>query len=1634
MRKQLLLFLALFISLLAFSQVEQKPLSDYVVSHTTDKNGKEITGIKVPGIPPKDYRAPIAVPTRSAVILNNVPAFSWSFGCSATSAAMIAGYYDNNGFPGMYTGPTNGGVMPMNNSSWGSVTINGEVRDQCPLSATRMDVDGRTTRGHVDDYWVVYGSTANDPYITNGWTQHTYGDCTGDYMGTNQSALGSSDGSTLFYYYDDGTALYDYTVCEPANVDGCHGLRDFYTSRGYTVTQNYTQQIYGLNGNTTGFTFAQYKQEIDAGFPVLIQVNGHTMVGYGYDDTGNTVYIHDTWDYNNHSMTWGGSYSGLPQWGVTVVRLQPVLNTIPISQARTLPIGDTVTVQGILTADRIVMRYTGYMQDATAGIAIYDVAANHLMDSLKPGDIFVVSGVLKNYSSLLEISPVTAVTILSRNNPIPAPVVITLPQISDTYESMLVKYENVHFDAALQGTVFSGGTTGKNYNVTDANGIVTQIRILPATNIVGKIIPAGNVNVTGCLSQYSSNPATGYQLILRSISDIQTLPTVIADYETGTSPFVMNCMSNGNLCGDPNTLAVVDNPFPSGINTSSKVVRFIRASDGDPWAGFFASLNDSLNITNKKYIYVKVYKPRLSPVYFKLEGGPAGILEVASKYPQTEINGWQDMVFDFSSKTGKYSTIVFMPDFANPVNLNQNIEIYFDDILLSDDSLPAGGISQTFDVPFTIVDNTQTYQNIKIKGLMTQWNTMPMYDDGTNGDATAGDHIWTAILPVLPGTYDWGAIEDDGSQWGIWLLPPGQNQVFTLDSAGNISGQTSYTIPGNATEYPVEFTVTDEGKTETGLKLQVSFDNWANMPMLETPAGSGIWKTTITISVGDTNQWTVINGVGEYLMVTHGLPGNNPEFVVNPDGSVTGQTQLILPPVDGLSLTFNVDLTDLINAGGFDPNTDFVDIAGSFNGWQGSSAMTPLSGNIYTISTGAWYQPGQEVEFKFRKNFNWNTCETPDDGAGYLNRHYTVVEGANVYNCVWGDNFYHNIGYVPVNDTIHTTVGTYFNQIGLPGSIEVTLGTPDSLLNNVYLNVTWDSTSYNPEVAGIYPVMGTLSLVKDGITYYNGYDMMARMMVVVETLPMHFVFEGGNPADPVWTIYLSGASVNGTNLQPMDEIAVFDGTTMVGACRLTEPLTPETALDHFISVFKTLTNGPGYVPGHTYTLKCWLANEQTEMQFSNVTLSNPWGDAYMGTTFPEGDGEYSIADISFYNAVTHSYNLNTGYQFISSYITPPNADMTVVLADLLNSNLSFVRSSTGNMLRKLGPSWVNNIGNWVITEGYLVKMNAPDDFSITGTPVDPLTPINLNTGYQFISYFHDYPMNASAAFAGIMNDNLSFIRNSGGNMLRKLGPNWVNNIGNVVPGEGYLVKMNAPATLIYPAGTKSESTKNNVAIQHFNFEGGNAADPVYTVYISDATINGYTLQAGDEIGVYDGEILVGALALTQTPNAENQFENAIPVFATLNSGEGFTANHPVTYKIWSASQGMEYDGVNVTLSNPYGDAYTGNVFPNSDGVYSIASLTATLTGINSLDRTEVAVYPNPNNGQFTLQLFNNYAQEYTLSVLNSIGIVVFQKQHLLMDKGNNILTFNLNNLAEGVYTLSVQGDKNVINQRLVIKK
>lgn len=336
-RITLIIFATMLLSSInMWSQVEEKTINDYIVDRFIDENGQEIVCIIVPGRPPEGPHPPaVNIPERAylskdrkskgeklltTLVLSNVPAFDWCYGCSATAGAMMAGFYDNQNYPNMYTGPANSGVCPMDNSTWGS--------GESPLSATHNGYDGRSIRGNEDDYYVSYGSTVSDPYIGI-WTEHTWGDCTGDYMGTKQSALGNTDGSTMFWFYTDGSPLDNYSA--PSGYkDGCYGLRKFFESRNYAISSNYSQYIYGYNGNTLGFTYSDFQDQIDNGFPVLIQIVGHTMLAYGYNTTSNLIYIHDTWNHSDHTMTWGGSYSGMLHYGVSVFEFTcPIENEIP---------------------------------------------------------------------------------------------------------------------------------------------------------------------------------------------------------------------------------------------------------------------------------------------------------------------------------------------------------------------------------------------------------------------------------------------------------------------------------------------------------------------------------------------------------------------------------------------------------------------------------------------------------------------------------------------------------------------------------------------------------------------------------------------------------------------------------------------------------------------------------------------------------------------------------------------------------------------------------------------------------------------------------------------------------------------------------------------------------------------------------------------------------------------------------------------------------------------------------------------------------------------------------------------------------------------------------------------------------
>jgi hypothetical protein len=372
-----LLFFSLIASLAA-SIVPETTLAQPASRYETiisSEGGRQIVMAVFPAAPPAVKAAAANVPelyiAGAMNTLSDVPAFDWSYGCSATSAAMLFGYYDRTSYDNMYAGPTNGGVCPLTNSVWGHTVWPSVVCGECPLSVTHSGVDGGAMNEHVDDYWIDYGNSGPDPYLGN-WAEHTPGDCAGDYMGTNQARYSNIDGGTTFFYYSNGDPLSDFTGQESTYRDGCHGMRLFAESRGYTVTTNFNQLIQGQGSDPSrGFTFADFQAEIDAGHPVLIHVTGHTMLGYGYDTSTGTIYVHDTWDYYNHAMTWGGTYYGMQHRAVTVVRLSSQALSAPSSLA-----ADAITPSRIdLTWQDNSNEETGFKIERKTGFGSYSQIA-----------------------------------------------------------------------------------------------------------------------------------------------------------------------------------------------------------------------------------------------------------------------------------------------------------------------------------------------------------------------------------------------------------------------------------------------------------------------------------------------------------------------------------------------------------------------------------------------------------------------------------------------------------------------------------------------------------------------------------------------------------------------------------------------------------------------------------------------------------------------------------------------------------------------------------------------------------------------------------------------------------------------------------------------------------------------------------------------------------------------------------------------------------------------------------------------------------------------------------------------------------------------------------------------------------
>ncbi len=189
---------------------------------------------------------------------------------------------------------------------------------------------------------------------------------------------------------------------------------------------------------------------------------------------------------------------------------------------------------------------------------------------------------------------------------------------------------------------------------------------------------------------------------------------------------------------------------------------------------------------------------------------------------------------------------------------------------------------------------------------------------------------------------------------------------------------------------------------------------------------------------------------------------------------------------------------------------------------------------------------------------------------------------------------------------------------------------------------------------------------------------------------------------------------------------------------------------------------------------------------NRVSYSQYCGGNEDGATFARINKIYT-SDLHY----EFNINLNAGWNLISSNILPDDLNISNIFSDI--NSLIVVKNDSGQIYSRI--FGINQIGNWQIQKGYQVYVTTSELLKIVGTEVNPESvPINLNTGWNLISYLRKTPVEIDEAFTNLFG-NLITAKDGNGKIFTTDFA--INQIKELVPGCAYWLYMSSPATLIY---------------------------------------------------------------------------------------------------------------------------------------------------------------------------------------------------------------------------------------------
>jgi hypothetical protein len=383
--------------------------------------------------------------------------------------------------------------------------------------------------------------------------------------------------------------------------------------------------------------------------------------------------------------------------------------------------------------------------------------------------------------------------------------------------------------------------------------------------------------------------------------------------------------------------------------------------------------------------------------------------------------------------------------------------------------------------------------------------------------------------------------------------------------------------------------------------------------------------------------------------------------------------------------------------------------------------------------------------------------------------------------------------------------------------------------------------------------------------------------------------------------------------------------------------------------------------------------------------------------------------------------LTSGWNLVSTYVEPDNKSMPAIWNDIKLS-VNLVKNNIG---QSYIPSFnINQIGNWSKYEGYQVSMKEQKTLALAGIQIIPdNTPISLTAGWKIVPYLRTSSMIAPTALASLVSQNaLTLCKNSAG---QSYIPQFnINQIGNLLPGQGYQMFLSKNATLTYPANSSGKASV-----------GGDNISPLPKILIPEHKITGnnsillvqHNSPNGNEIGVYNHkDMLIGS----------GMFHNGIASVTIWGDDEyteiidGALINDELQIKNYDAKTGRISEIKLTDLVDIIKDKPVSRLTYSKDGFVMAKVKIET----HEIDKYNITLSPNPFSEELSITLNLPARASLTCKLYYLEGVLVNSIFDGISQIGINNFNLTGTNLSSGEYTIVITyGEEQIFKKVMKVK-